>query len=360
MKRALWLFLLTLCFRADAQISMQALVPPAGVIQKSQLWNILLVSASETPVMVRISLRLLDAQTGEPVLTGVTKGFLLRKGAKQLQIDDVMPVQYEYLSTAIDRSVNGLIAPGSYIACYAVIDGDKATSDNREDCVPFTIEPVSPPLLNLPENAGIVETRLPQFSWLPPAPLNLFTDLNYDMLLTEVFAGQSAEESVQQNLPVFRATRLKDMYVNYPSSAPALDTAKQYAWQIIARNGSLFTAQTEIWTFRVKGLPKPVAESSVAYVKLKRELDGTVVNCRMVQAGYTNDAGDKTVKYEVLSLEESNRVVQSGELALGRGVNQLNVPLDRRKGYAVGKSYLFRLLNARNEYWQIKFIYTRD
>jgi hypothetical protein len=335
-------------------------LPPAGVLQKAQLWNIVLVSASGNPENVRITLRLMDAQTNQPVLTGITRTITLTKGAKQLSAADVMPVQYEYLNATIDRSVNGLLSAGNYIACYSLlVYGDKAGNQPGEDCIPFVIEPVSPPLLNTPANNSVLESRLPQFTWLPPAPVNLFTDLNYEMILTELHPGQSKEEAVQQNIPVYRAPRLKNMFVNYPAGAVALDTAKQYAWTVIARNGSLYAAQTEVWTFRIKGVRNNSQITNGAYVQLKKELDGAVINCNYLRCAYNNETADSTVKYELIALENDNRVARSGSLAIKRGDNRLDVPLNKI-GLSNGKSYLFRLRNSRSEYWQLKFVYTKE
>lgn len=362
MKRSLSLYLVlsVLALRAVAQVSMTVQLPPAGVLQKAQLWNIVLVSASNNPENVRITLRLMDAQTNQPVLTGITRIITLNKGAKQLRAADVMPVQYEYLNATIDRSVNGLLSAGNYIACYSLmVIADKMGNQPGEDCIPFVIEPVSPPLLNTPANKSMLESRLPQFTWLPPAPVNLFTDLNYEMVLTELHPGQSPEEAIQQNIPVYRAPRLKNMFVNYPAGAVALDTAKQYAWTVTARNGSLYAAQTEVWTFRVKGVQNNVRVTNGAYVQLKKELDGIVINCNYLRCGYSNETADSTVKYELIALENDNRVAHSGSLSVKQGDNRLDVPLNRI-GLSDGKSYLFRLRNSRNEYWQVKFIYTKE
>lgn len=362
MKRSLSLYLVlsVLALRAVAQVSMTVQLPPAGVLQKAQLWNIVLVSASNNPENVRITLRLMDAQTNQPVLTGITRIITLNKGAKQLRAADVMPVQYEYLNATIDRSVNGLLSAGNYIACYSLmVIADKMGNQPGEDCIPFVIEPVSPPLLNTPANKSVLESRLPQFTWLPPAPVNLFTDLNYEMVLTELHPGQSPEEAVQQNIPVYRAPRLKNMFVNYPAGAVALDTAKQYAWTVTARNGSLYAAQTEVWTFRIKGVQNTARITNGAYVQLKKELDGLVINCNYLRCSYSNETPDSTVKYELIALENDNRVARSGSLAIKRGDNRLDVPLNKI-GLSNGKSYLFRLRNSRSEYWQLKFVYTKE
>ena len=360
MRKYLWFILLLLSFRVTAQVSMTVQLPPAGVIMKAQLWNIVLVSASTRPVDVRIAIRVSDAQTNQPLFTGITRSISLKKGAKQLQLADVMPVQYEYLSATTDRSVNGLLSAGNFLACYTLIvesGGDKGGDQPGEDCIPFTIEPLSPPLLNSPADQSVLDTKLPQFTWLPPAPLNMFSDLNYEMILTEVHTGQSAQESVQQNIPVYRAPYLKNIFVNYPSGGLALDTGRNYAWTVIAKNGPQFAAQTEIWTFRIKGVSVNERAYEEAYVQLKRELDGAATTSTgTLQFAYNNEAGDAAVKYEIVALDEGNKVVQNGELTLKPGANLLQLKLGRNLN--AKQHYLFRLLNKRQERWQIKFIHT--
>lgn len=360
MRKYLWFILLLLSLRTTAQVSMTVQLPPAGVLLKAQLWNIVLVSAATRPVDVRIAIRVSDAHTNQPLFTGITRTISLKKGAKQLQLADVMPVQYEYLSATTDRSVNGLLPAGNFLACYSLIveaGADKGGGQPGEDCIPFTIEPLSPPLLNSPADQSVLETRLPQFTWLPPAPLNLFNDLNYEMILTEVHTGQSAQESVQQNIPIYRAPRVKNIFVNYPSSGVALDTAKDYAWTVIAKNGAQFAAQTEIWTFRIKGANVNDRAYEEAYVQLKRELDGSATTSTgTLQFAYSNDAGDATVKYEIVALDEGNGIVQTGTLKLTPGANLLQLKLG--KSLNAKQHYLFRLFNKRQERWQIKFIHT--
>jgi hypothetical protein len=336
-------------------------LPQAGVVLKAQLWNIALVSASNATVNIRITMRLTDVRTNQPVLTGITRTVVMNKGARQFQTADFMPVQYEYFSPVTDRSVNGFLAAGNYLACYSlVVEGDKSGFQPGEECVPFTVEPVSPPLLNSPANQSELLTFLPQFSWLPPAPLNMFNDLNYEMILTEVHGNQSPEEAIQQNIPVLRVPRLKNIFVNYPSGGVQLDTANIYAWSVIARNGNLFAAQTEVWTFRVKDNGQSNGMNINAYVQLRKELDGSVMHSgRQLQLSYNNETADSSVTYELISLSNNN-AVYTGTLAVKRGSNQLDISLEKRRRLQPGQMYLFRLLNSRQEYWQMKFIYTKE
>jgi hypothetical protein len=358
MKHFFWLLCLFVV-QAKGQVSMTVQVPPTGVMQKSQLWNMLLVSAAPGPISVRIELRISDARTNQPILTGISRVFVLSKGAKQIQVGDIMPVAYEYLSQSADRSPNGLLSAGTYQACYTVIrqSGDVGNLV-AEDCLPFNVEPVSPPQLNTPADQSLSESNLPQFSWLPPAPLTIFNDLNYDMVIVELRNGQSAAEAIQQNIPVFRSAHNRNMFVNYPVSAVALDTAKRYAWTVTANNGNQFAAQTDIWTFRVKGVEavkKQITQD--AFIQLRKELDGTVFTAKgSLSCSYNNLAGDTTVQYKVISLDERNTVVQSGSLSLKPGENQLRVMLSALKEQ---QHYLFSISNARLESWSAKFIYSK-
>lgn len=348
--------------QASAQVTMTAQVPPEGVLMKAQLWNIAMVSVSDAPVTVRIMMRLTDVRTNQPVLTGISRELTLNKGAKQLQAGDVSPIQYEYLSDVADRSPNGLLPVGNYQACYSVyINGTYKGDLISEDCSPFAVAPVGPPLLNTPADKSVLESFNPQFTWLPPSPATLFSNLNYELLLTEVRSGQSSVEAIQQNLPVYRLPSTKSPFANYPSSALSLDTGKVYAWTVIARNGNAFAAQTDVWTFSLKStlVKKELAQDS--HIQLRKELDGAVAAVTgNVHFTYINAVNDSTVQYELLGLEAGNKVITSGEFKVVPGDNMIAFPIRRKYSLQDGKTYLLRVQNSRREYFQMKFVYTKE
>lgn len=359
--RYLVLLALILGVKVRAQVNMTAQVPPEGVLMKAQLWNIALVSVSEAPVTVKVMMRLIDINANQPVLTGVSRELTLSKGGKQLQVGDLSPIQYEYLSDVADRSPNGLLPVGNYQACYSIyVQGSYKGDLISEDCISFAVAPVGPPLLNTPADQSILESFNPQFTWLPPSPASLFTNLNYELLLTEVRSGQAPVEAIQQNLPVYHLQSTKNLFVNYPSSALSLDTGKLYAWTIIARSGNVFAAQTDVWTFRLKPtlIKKETAENT--HIQLRRELDGAVAAVTgNVHFNYTNTTNDATVTYELIALEKANSVIATGELNLVPGENMIAFPIRRKYNLQDGRSYLLRVKNSRNEYFQMKFICTK-
>lgn len=226
--------------------------PPSGMIQKQQLWNMTLINTGNTSINVTISLSLVDMIDNQPVLTAISKPVTIAKGIKQLKFMDVSPVDYNYYSPAFGRFSEAFIPIGNYRACYTIYSVlNEAQTVLAEDCITIEVQPLSPPQLTMPADSASIQHPNPQFSWLPPAPISLFNDLNYDLLVTEVRADQTSYTAIQENLPVYNIHRLTTMMNNYPASAKRLDTGKLYAWRVIAKNGETFAAQSEVWTFSI-------------------------------------------------------------------------------------------------------------
>jgi hypothetical protein len=239
-----------------------------------------------------------------------------------------------------------------------VLNPEKGTVPLAENCIQVNVDPLSPPLLNTPADEGALYTPYPQFTWLPPTPRGLFSDLSYDLILVEVLAGQGKADAIQQNIPVYSAGFIKNMYLNYPSSYRALDTAKLYAWRIVALSNGQPTAMSDIWTFRVTVPPLAGRKrEDGSYLFLKRELDASVATVSgSLKMVYNNEAADTVVHYTITSLNDpGNPVVQQGTLSLRNGNNLLQVPLQKKAGYTNGNIYLFRLVNSRKESWTVKF-----
>lgn len=359
-KALIFCWVLVVAIASRAQISMTLQVPPTGVLVKNQLWNMLLVNTSNYPILVRVSLVLLDQKTNQPVLTAATMPVLLNKGARQLQAKDLGPIQYTYTSPAFnaDQDPNGLLPVGTYQACYTVVGQEKTALPMAENCIQLNVDPLSPPLLNTPADEGKIYTFYPQFTWLPPTPKGIFNDLSYDLILVEVQSGQGKADAIQQNIPIYSAGFVKNLYMNYPSSYRALDTSHLYAWRIVALNNGLPTAMSDIWTFRVIVPDKPtLKKQGDVYLDLKRDLSPSVASSGpTLEVTYENLSADTVARYTITSLgDPGNPVVQQGQLPLGRGRNFLQVPLQSSGGYAGKKIYLFSLVNSRKESWTVKF-----
>jgi len=362
-QKKLLLLLVLISARLQAQVTLALQVPPSGVVQKSQLWNMMLINGSNTAYNVDVTITMLSTADNNPVLTANSKTVTITKGARQLKYTDFAPVTYKYLSPIFNADLRpeGFLPVGRYTVCYTVSNwvGD-APQPLAEECISVEVQPLSPPVLNLPADKDTVDALYPQFTWLPPSPLILMGDLSYDFILAKVLPGQTALQAIQQNLPVYNQSRLKQPFLNLPSSAAALDTGIVYSWNIIARNNGQWVAASDVFTFiRRAGTLKPVEPKTAAYVQMRRGQDAGIITCAgVLNVVYENQAGDTAMAYKVFDLSgSSNDIVYSGVTALEAGLNMIDVDIRKKAKLQKGHTYWLQTVNSRNELWSVKFIY---
>ncbi|MBV7530982.1 hypothetical protein [Chitinophaga sp. sic0106] len=348
--------------RLQGQVVISAQVPPTGILQQSQLWNILLTNAGKKPAYIKVVMRLTDANTGQGVMTAISRFLEVPTGGSVLHLADFQPIATEYLRPTADQRENALLLPGKYIVCYSVVVTDyKSGVPVSEDCLRFVVEPVSPPILHLPADKDTLQTTLPAFTWIPPAPLNIYSDLNYQITVAAVMPGQAPAAAIQQNIPVYHGSFIRQPFMNYPAGAPPLDTGITYAWMVDALNGNQFSSQTEVHTFRVsKPIPVPANDLS-AFVGLSLNGDAKPLLAEStLKCAYTNESGETSVDYEIVALQQGNQLVTRGRLTMQPGPNLITIPLKRIVGLSAGSLYAFRFKNSRNENWELKFIFKAE
>ena len=325
------IFFLSVCCLANAQVSLVLQVPPVGVMQKNQLWNMTLISTGSVPVSIQLTL--VDAASGQPVMTTTTHTLQLSKGANVITAKDVAPLQYDYLSPVFtDRDPNGFLPVGNFKACYTVILPVDHGMPTAEDCIPVEVQPLSPPQLNTPPDTSVVETAYPQFSWLPPTPVNLFSDLNYQMILVEVLPDQGPYQAIQQNIPVYNISHLQDPVNLYPTSAKPLDTGVLYAWRVLVLNQDQYIDQSEVWTFKL-ATPKttPLLVPGGNFISLR--------SARERSAGVQVLASD-TIGIKYYSFEKDHTDTLAFSSADGKVVKQVSQRI------VYGENYLTYVLNG--------------
>ncbi|MBN8675215.1 MAG: hypothetical protein J0L56_13855 [Chitinophagales bacterium] len=303
-----------------AQVTVNVQLPPGGMVQKDQLWNLVLVNNSAgTDVMVALDIQ--DAVSGQPVLSARSRSFVLGKGLKVVNIQEVQPVQYNHIAAELSGSYLPL---GSYVACYRVFRNDvKGADPLGDECVRINISPLSPPLLNTPADRSELPGGYPLFSWLPPSPMDMFSNLRYELLVAEVLPGQSAAEAILYNVPVYANHNLQTPYENYPASFSKLKPGQQYAWQVTARNGLNYAAQTTAWTFFIKpqdSLQENKIPGSYLILKKGEEGSGTSYISTDVLAVryYSFDATHETV---LRFLTEDGKLLKEVKQKAGYGDN---------------------------------------
>lgn len=343
-KKFLFFFIFCLPLLVRAQVTVSVQLPPAGMIQKDQLWNLVLVNNTNGEIDASIGLNLQDAVTGQTVLSAATRSVTFNKGARMMTVRDVQPVQYNYGLSGFN---NNYLPLGSYVACYTVIH-NKTTEVLTNECVRVNINPLSPPLLNMPGDKSVLQTTVPQFSWTPPTPLQMFDNLNYEINIAEVQEGQSPADAIRYNTPVYVKTNSRQPFETYPSSYSKLEKGKIYAWQVTARNGINYAATTEVWTFGFSKDSSKAQTTGSSYILLKSNRDEAGVN--YIQASellikyYSFDKAHETT---ALFLNEQGRVLKEQKQKIIYGDNFIRFELNRQ--FQQGQVYRIEISDQQNQ-----------
>ncbi len=360
MKNKLYLLLLLFHILGTglyAQVQIQGTLPTVGLVQRNQLWNLVLINGTTGDMNGMVELKLRDRSTGLELLTAVTNTITLKKGANTLNINSLAPVQYSYTGMQPDNSLNGLIPVGQYIACYAFV---QIISDYQEtlaqECFSFDVEALSPPMLVFPTDSSRLDITPAQFSWIPPAPLNLFQALRYEYLLVEINPGQLAAEAIQENLPVYNTGSLSNNVLSYSAASPALQKDKWYAWQVIARDGDQYAGKSETWVFQItKADSTPVPkEKQTSFTVLSSDPQRTgfvviedynlYVKHYSYKSGYT---GQITVH------DQSGTMVQQQPQTIQYGDNYIQLSL--KKSIIKGQNYTMSLIDEIGKQYKVLF-----
>jgi len=304
-----------------------AILPTGGIYLRSQLWNVSVSNTSTATVEATLHLDMKDIQTRQTVLSAQSAPFRVTPGVKKIQLSSIEPIVYNYGPGVVaDRSANATLPIGKYLLCYRLIwtYGENQTAA-ADDCDEIEVEPLSPPLLTMPENDSVVARSNPDFTWVPPAPLSMFGDLRYDLLISPVFEGQSITDAIQQNLPLQQAQGLQQPFFSYPLQGPQLEMGKRYAWQIIARDRAQYAVKSEVWTFRT-GDKTLTATAGLVYLLMdskttgREMVEGDTLRLKYVAAAVSSA--------EILLTTQDGKELVRKTMSLRQGDNFLHIPLN--------------------------------
>jgi len=361
MKKGVTILLMALLLKgASGQLSIQSVMPASGLVQKSQLWNLVIINNSSQEYKVVIDLVLTDRITGLEIMTASTGRFDIGKGTRQLNPGLLQPIQYNYLAGWIDNRTSEMLPIGLYTACYRLshVISNK-TFPLAEDCIQFDVEPLSPPMLIHPADSAVLEKAPQQFSWIPPTPASLFSNLHYEVIITELLNGQKAPEAIQDNIPFFLNGSVYVSNMPYTASSIPFEVNKWYAWQVVARDNSTYAAKSETWVFKVRDSLAPLPIVASPYIKLEPKAgEVSIVKKGMLKMEYYNYLPDSTVKVWIYNEKEKNDYQKNNKPIIVRvvpGQNLLQLNLGRK--IQAGNNSIFEavLINSKRERFFMKF-----
>jgi len=336
---------------ALAQCSIQPILPSAGLVQKTQLWNVLVVNSSTTTLNCRLTLNLRDRESGQDVLTASTGLFTIAKEAKQLNAATLMPIQYNQLT---GNAMNDFLPIGNYTACYKLSAADDK-SVFGEECVSFDVQPLTPPMLNMPADSAVLSVQPSQFTWLPPTPTAMFNHLQYQVLITEILPGQKAEEAIQLNMPFYTDYYKTDNILTYPAVSASFEKDKWYAWQVVARDDNSYAAKSEVWVFSVSSTAAPTATPfSGNYIALQKHNSNTgtyVINGQLIGVQYYSY--DSTHKGDIIIRDANGKVMKQANENIAYGDNYFYYTIS--SAFKKNEVYTIELIDKKGSRYTASF-----
>jgi hypothetical protein len=352
MKYSLLIIMLAAAFSLKAQqVIITTPVIDGPLIKTDNLWNITVVSNEQVPFSGRVQLTVTD-QSGRTVLSAVSNMFLFTRGAKVLNYAMVSPIAFNYNAIG---SKGSYIKAGNYNVCYNIIqEKGREQLPVGEECIEINIEPFSVPLLVFPAENDTIYENHPVFSWVAPAPLQMFNSLKYEVRVVEILDGQGSQEALENNTPVYIEKNLVATVRNLPNSSKGLTEEKDYAWQVFAYDGSS-VIKSESWKFRVvKDSVREIVENS-PFIDLKNSNpefglmhQGFI---KILLKNYTVD----TVGILGIVEESTGKKIANAEVKLRSGENYILKEIDRKIRLDETKVYHLVWLNSRNEKWMVRY-----
>lgn len=364
-KFSILIFVIALAFKTSAQLVVIFQSPPSGLTYKPQLWNMILTNTTNTSLTLHIEVTLTPVNSSAQVLTGVTRAISLRPGTTQINSSILVPIQYNVLSNgySVDANPVGFLPIGQFEACYHFF---KHLSENieqvTEQCQEITVGPLSPPELVYPWDQTGIEELHPQFTWLPPVPTSMFTNLRYDLRLVEINTSQSPADAIDQNAPLYIGTNISSTTLLYPISATSLQYEKHYAWRVTAKNNGSEVGASEIWEFELKhfGGLKGKSSTDQPFVEFKKDPETTyAVFVNEIKFSYRNETSDSSWNLKVydLSSNRSEGSISFDTVPLKRGQNLIRYDARQNSFFEDRHLYQLEILNSRNEIWRLRFEY---
>jgi hypothetical protein len=354
MKKLFFGVLVFLCAKpllVQAQLTIQPNIQAVGMVQKAQLWNMLVVNSSNQSYNCRLDFVLRDRITGTDVLSANSNWFAVTPGAKQININTLNPIQYNYLTPGFDTRLQGFLPVGNYTACYTLSNAEK-TITPVDECVQFDVEPLSPPMLISPLDSSVFASTPHQLSWVPPTPAGMFNRLQYDVLIVPIYTGQKPAEAIQENIPFYVEGNLATNMLNFPSSAPAFDKEQWYAWQIVARDERNYAGKSETWVFKIKDDSLITKTETDVYLLLDGSASGAyaIGGYKLHIKFFSTEAEHRAVF--IFSDDEGNRVKTERRKVL-KGDNYFDFRVGN--GFRAGKTYSVHVTDKSNKTYTLTF-----
>jgi Tol biopolymer transport system component len=334
----------------NGQIQVHLQRPPLNQLKIEDLWWLELKNPTQTTYNVYLKAEIVESKKG-PIFRGSSNNFTLPAGVKRVRAKDISNIRDVWYYPEYKNFIlkTGGVPDGDYTACIQVIK----VQDNQQlgkDCLQISVRSKGSLRLLSPKNGDIIKVKTPLFSWTPLLQFKATQELNYRLKIVEILKGQTKEEAIKSNYPLYEGKALKSSSLRYSPREKSLQEGKDYAWQVFAISEGVELAVSEVWKFEIGSPPRGIQPPPAIIVVSPN-------------GGETWVPGNRSVikwKYQSIRAEEIHGNINI-QLLKG-GIWKENIELDATPGRADSGAYTWEipLFQAYGNDYSIRLIANRE
>ncbi|MEO0627193.1 MAG: hypothetical protein AAFY91_09410 [Bacteroidota bacterium] len=211
-----------------------------------------------------------------------------------------------------------------------------------------------------PYDESIIQENRPMLSWENLSLIRLGQGrIAYDLILVELFEGQSPIEAINRNIPLVQEFGIPTNRLLYPALAKDLEPNKKYAWQVQATQEGFAVAISSAWVFELKtNLAAKSATANQSYVMVRTQPSPRFhIFDQDIYLAFDNNEGVSTLDYKIVDLTQDNTELTGLPTVtnLVAGLNTISIPTS---GISLNSTsvYQIEIFTERGQVYYLRFM----
>jgi hypothetical protein len=288
---------------------------------------------------------------------------VLNAGVTMFSRDKATSPIWDFSSSALQELFFNYrkLPQGTYEYCVEVSvhnnSGDISGQIPINDCIYQRVDDIF--LINLidPENNAKIYEHYPMLSWIVNYPFA--SELSYRVRVAELKEGQSDENAITRNNPVYQDNNVLSTGIVYPVTAKPLEIFQPYVWTVDAYYKGILLGGAEVWKFTIieDSLLKNIPREQSYYEFATHNGDTRLYAVGELKLKYLSDLADNVLSLQLLDVNDKEVKLPSNEIKLKAGDNRILIPLKDRSGVKHFKKYNLHITTKDNKSFIVPFVY---
>ncbi len=337
-----------------SQLVINSALPNNTVIGYKQLWNVVLIKSAPQAIQGYLRVQVINKEAGLVSYDAKSRVLVLSSAVTQLQEAQVNPIQYLQFPVQLSSNVADVLDAGTYLICYSFQELSPATKSEvklAENCEEITVAALSSFSLVSPQDkAALNASEAFSFGWTIPSPLTNAYQLNYDFALYTIQEGQSSEDAIKNNIPLYKKNSIQGNSLAYTKQMPVLDTPYNYVWTVKAKLANRTVAATKAFTFNIKQ-KDALANNNVYANLLENPNTSPIIFGKNIMLFYNNESGEPTLNLQLkrIDIGGSQAVLKQLSVNIQPGFNYISLDAAETDMLLPGMLYQLSSMNTRRE-----------